>query len=192
MAVSATAEKIAPRESVITFDSEAQAEDFVAEALAPFANVVRQPKLANGLRPDLGIRLFSLPDIPLAVEIKGFCDDGIGSTMCDAIAQAHSYAQTIGNAAFVAPLRGTGPMALDWQRNSIGAMLLAAGEFSVGGLYLAGIAKDRYRRAGGLLLGGVQVAFFSFTEWGDPHTRLHSQAAHLLKYKNRLGSKSWR
>lgn len=185
--------RIQPQESVITFDSEAQAEEFVADALKPFAKITRQPKLANGLRPDLGVRLFSLPDVPLSVEVKCFgTDGGIASTVCDAIAQAHSYAQTIGFASFVAPLRGHGSTQFDWQRSSVGAMVLTAGEFSVGGLHFAGIAADRYRRVGGMLLGGVQVAFFSFTDWGDPHTRLHSNAVHLLKYKNRLGSKSWR
>lgn len=192
MAVIAETQRVTPRESVLTFDSESAAEEFVADALKPFAKVTRQPRLDNGLRPDIGMRLLALPEIPLTVEIKQFGPEGIGSTMCDAIAQAHSYAQTIGYASFVSPLSGKGPTSLDWQRSSVGAMLLAAGEFSVGGLYFAGIAADRYRRVGGLVLGGVQVAFFSFNQWGDPETRLHSNAVHLLKYKNRAGSKSWR
>ena len=174
--------------NVLPFETEAAAVDFVVERLRPFcASIKREPEFPNGLRPDLGIRLAALPDIPLAIEVKCFTAGQI-KPLPDAIAQASCYAELTGYAAFIAPLSGRSLTRFQWNCSSIGSALLVAGQFNVGGLYFA---NDKVV-AGGLMLSGVQVAFFSYTEHGDPHTRLHEEAAHLLKAKHRSGSAAWR
>jgi hypothetical protein len=173
---------------VLPFAKESDAVDFVVSALTPFcASIRREPEFPNGLRPDLGIRLKALPHIPIAIEVKKFSEGGI-SPLPEAIAQASHYADLTGYAAFIAPLAGRSVTRFTWNRSAIGAALLVAGQFNVGGLYFA----NSEHCVGGLMLSGVQIAFFSFTEHGDPHTRLHSEAAHLLRAKQRHGSAAWR
>jgi hypothetical protein len=191
--MSAASNVIAPFKTdggtVMPFDTEAAAVDFVVGELTPFCrSIKREPEFPNGLRPDLGIRLAALPDIPIAIEVKSFVLGKI-SPAPEAIAQASTYAELTGYAAFIAPLSGSGPMRFTWNQSAIGAALLVAGQFNVGGLYFS---NSTGYRAGGLMLSGVQIAFFSYTDHGDPHTRLHDNAAHLLKAKQRSGSSAWR
>lgn len=175
--------------TVLPFKVEAEAVQFVVKTMQPFCrSIVVEPEFPNGLRPDIGLRLSALPDIPIAIEVKSFTADKI-SPLPEAIAQAHHYSEMTGYAAFIAPLAGRSVTRFTWNRSAIGAALLVAGQFNVGGLYFAN--SDEYT-IGGLMLSGVQIAFFSFTEYGDPHTRLHGEAAHLLRAKQRHGSASWR
>lgn len=172
------------------FEEEAEAQKFVAERLEPFCSVLEQePVFSNGLRPDIGFRLKSLPDIPMTVEIKAF-GSGVGGQMAAAIAQAASYSELTNTPSFVAALKANGPSHLAWHSCPLGAMLLAGGQFNVGGLYFT-TGKDK-TKIGGLVLSGVQVAMFSFDGYGSPHTTLHPKAEHLLKRKHRAGSSSWR
>jgi hypothetical protein len=174
--------------NIMPFPREADAVEFVVAQLNPFCrSITREPEFPNGLRPDLGVRLAALPKIPLAVEVKCFGEGQI-SPLPDAIGQASSYAELTGYAAFVAPLAGRSCTRFTWNRSAVGAALLVAGQFNVGGLYFANDATV----VGGLMLAGVQVAFFSYTPHGDPHTRLHEHAAHLLRAKQRSGSAAWR
>jgi hypothetical protein len=174
---------------VLPFAKESDAVDFVVSALTPFcASIRREPEFPNGLRPDLGIRLKALPHIPIAIEVKAFSEAKI-TPLPDAIAQASHYAELTGYAAFVAPLAGRSVTRFTWNRSAIGAALLVGGQFNVGGLYFSN--ADGYK-AGGLMLSGAQIAFFSYDQYGDPHTRLHDEAEHLLRAKQRHGSAAWR
>lgn len=174
--------------SLMPFETEAEAVDYVVACLRPFCkSIKREPEFTNGLRPDLGVRFSALPDMPICIEVKKFWAGKI-TPLPEAIAQASSYAELTGNAAFVAPLIGSGMMKFSWNCSDIGSALLVAGQFNVGALYF----HPKREGHGGLLLAGVAVAQFSLDAYGDPHTRLHDQARHLLKTKQRSGSQAWR
>lgn len=175
-----------------SFEDEPQAEQFVYDSLKPFCKKIERQVLfpSSGLRPDIGFRLMALPEIPLLAEVKNFVvGKGLASVFCDAIAQASSYSELTHRAVFIAPLFANGVMELDWLHSPIGWAILIAAEFNVG--VLAFTPKNpRYptNRIGGLLLGGQAVATFTMTQYGEPATTLHSNAAHLLKFKERFGS----
>lgn len=171
-----------------SFDTEAAAVDFVVNCLWPFCKIIeREPVFKNGLRPDLGIRLSALPHIPLCVEIKKFTNGKI-NPLPEAIAQASDYARMTEHAAFIAPLVGRSVTRFTWQSSPVGAALLVAGQFNVGGIYFS----PQDTRYGGMILAGVGIAQFSVDSYGDPCTTLHSQAEHMIKMKVRSGSQAWR
>lgn len=175
---------------LMPFKVETDAVAFVVRRLSPFLkNHKLEPRLRNGLRPDIGIRLKSLPEIPICIEVKAFRQGGI-SPLPEAIAQASTYADTTKYAAFVAPLVGAHMDRFIWNRSVIGAAILVGGQFNVGGLYFS--SSEKNGGIAGMILGGAQVAFFSFDAAGDPCTRLHSEATHLLRAKQRSGSTAWR
>jgi hypothetical protein len=176
---------------MIVFQKEADAQEFVEEQLRPFCHsLVRQPIVRHGLRPDIRVFLQCLPEIPIYIEIKT-CNHGStggkASAFCSGVAQASSYADVLRQPVFVAPLDGATMRDLDWQAHQLGSALLLGGHFNVGGIYMG---TDRWNGASvvGFLLGGSQIAFLSRNRYGQCTARLHSNAAHLLKYKERFGS----
>lgn len=176
--------------TLMPFAVETEAVAFVVRRLTPFCESIKlEPRFSNGLRPDIGVRLKSLPTIPLCIEVKAFTQSGI-SPLPEAIAQASTYADLTGYAAFVAPLSGKSVSRFAWSRSVIGSAILVGGQFNVGGLYFTNSEKNG--GIGGMILAGVQVAFFYFDAYGDPSTKLHSEAAHLLRAKQRSGSTAWR
>lgn len=182
-----------PRARLMSFPSEAEAESFVATNLAPFCkSLVRQPVLKNGMIPDIGFRLSALPSIPLVLEIKRFEDTRI-VPLPEAIAQAAQYARFLKTVAFVGPIVSPtcSAMSANWiQSPALGASLLVGGEFNVGAIHFAEAPK--LTGCFSLQYAGANIAFCSFNEHGDPCTRLHPNAAHLLKHKERYGSLKWR
>lgn len=176
---------------LMPFPTEAEAVDYIRARLTPYCRkLTPEAPIGNGLRPDFVARFHGLERVPLAIEVKQFTANGI-APFPEAIRQAASYAHQLDAPAFIAPLAGRGATRFEWQRSPIGAGLLIAGQFAVGGLYFA---HERYRDrpTGGLLLAGVQVASFSLGETSEPEVRWHSQAEHLLRLKHGHGSKSWR
>jgi hypothetical protein len=128
------------------------------------------------------------------LEVKNFSGDGFGSTLAEAIAQAADYADALKTKAFVGPLYGRKATDYSWVQHPAGAMVLLAAQFNVGALLTAGDGVDRISV---LLLAQHPVAqhpvaTLTFDAYGDPSCRLHSQAVHLLRYKDRAGSASWR
>jgi hypothetical protein len=193
-------EKIQPGRRAITehfvdFGNEERAEQYVFDSLAPYCEKIeRQVRFKNGQRPDIGFRLKALPQVPLLVECKNFkAGKGLISTLVEAIAQASSYAELTRKAVFIAPLFGQGITQLDWIHSPVGIALLVAAHFNVGVLLFTP-PKPRYPTdgIGSLLLGGQAIATLTIDEYGDPHTTLHSNAEHLLKFKSRFGSLSSR
>jgi hypothetical protein len=180
-----SAQRTAPQ-----FASEEEAVRLCFEALRPFCSrLVRDPEISGGLIPDIGFRLAALPDIPLLLEVKPFAVEGFGTMLAEGIAQASDYADRIKTKAFVGPLYGRKATDLHWQDHPGGAMCLLGAQFNVGGLLTAGEGLERIVV---LLLAQAPVATLTFNEYGDPCCRLHSNAAHLLLYKDRAGSASWR
>jgi len=172
------------------FASEAEAVRLCVDALRPFCSrIVVEPTLANGIRPDIGFRLKALPEIPLVLETKPFGTESFGSLLAEGIAQASDYAAALKTKAFVGPLYGKQAKDMHWADSAAGAMLLLAAQFNVGGFLTRG---DGAERISILLLAQAPVATMTFDRYGDPACRLHSSAAHLLKYKERAGSASWR
>ena len=180
---------------MMRFDDEISAERYVIEQVQPFCNsLVRQPSVQGGLRPDLCIRLQCLPDFSIYIEIK-CCDHGSrggqASALCAGIAQASSYADRLRQPVFVAPLAGSQATDLDWTANSLGSALLLGGQFNVGCIYFG---QSRYQpcSAIGFMLGGAQLVFLTRDSAGRCDARVHSNARHLLKYKERFGSSAFR
>jgi hypothetical protein len=176
--------------SLLPFPSEAEAIAYIRRRIAPFCKkLTPEASIGNGLRPDLVARFFGQEQFPLAIEAKQF-EVGKIVPFPEAIRQAASYAKQLETAAFIAPLAGKGRTKFEWAYSPIGAGLLVAGQFGVGGLYFA---HERYGDdpVGGLLLAGQQVATFAI-RGGVPDVQWHSNAAHLLRYKNGHGSQSWR
>lgn len=172
--------------ALLPFGTEAAAVDYIAKALEPFCHSLRrEPQFPNGLRPDIGIRLKALPEIPIAIEVKKFAHGSI-TPFPAAIAQASTYADHTGYAAFVAPLSGATRTRFEWNSCIVGPALLVAGQFNVGALYFFGGVQLDWRA--GFILSGVQIAYLSYSEFGEPDTKLHDQAAHILKAKKRFGS----
>ena len=175
------------------FETEAAAVDYVIARLRPFcAAIAREYELPSGNRIDIGIRLKALPDVRLAIELKKF---GTGITpLPESIPQAWSYAQELGTACFVGPVRAAGTTShLGWMNGPLGCVALVAHHFSVGLLYLAdGTYAERHGVIGGLFMGQSNVARFSINAHGDPETQLHSQAATLLTCKLFNGSQATR
>lgn len=181
--------------SFIAFPAEEDAEEFVVETMRPYCkSIVRQPRFKNGMRPDIGMRLLALPELPFVVETKRFTNDTCGfSAFVDGIAQASSYGTCCGTVSFIAPIRARNATQLGWFASPIGAAMLLAGQFNVGTLTFVR-AGDKFARntVGALHLAGCVLATFLRNEYGDPETILHKDAARLLTLKSRVGSKTWR
>lgn len=175
---------------LLPFPTEADAVEYIRRRLAPFCwTLTPEARIGEGLRPDFVARFLGQKELPVAIEVKAFEPTKI-VPFPEAIRQAASYAKQLETAAFIAPLAGKGKTKFEWMFSPIGSGLLVAGQFGVGGLYFA---HERYRDnpTGGLLLAGQQVATFGFKA-GMPDIAWHSNAKHLLKYKNGHGSQSWR
>jgi hypothetical protein len=176
--------------TLLPFETETEAVDYISAVLRPFCHTIKpEPEFSNGLRADLGIRLNALPEIPIVLEVKKFTHGNI-SPLPAAIAQASSYADLTGYAAFVAPLSGSSVTKFCWTMGFVGPALLVAGQFNVGALYFFGDSKRPWRA--GFILSGIQVACLSYLPSGEANTTLHYQAAHLLKAKKRSGSSARR
>jgi hypothetical protein len=150
---------------------------------------VIEPRLENGVRPDIGFRLKALPDFRLVLEVKPFGAESFGAMLAEGIAQASDYARALKTKGFVGPLYGKQASDMHWADNAAGAMLLLAAQFNVGGILTCG---EGVNRISVLLLAQAPIATMTFDRYGDPACRLHSSAAHLLKHKERMGSASWR
>jgi hypothetical protein len=169
------------------FPTEADAVEFCAQRLRPFAAaIVAEPDL-GGCRPDLGVRLRAMPDVPIGIEVKRFDRPNQIRTLSDGIFQANTYAKRLGTAAFLAPFLARGSMEFHENARVAGAMLVA-GQASVGAL--AFHPTDAQLMT--LVIGGQTVATLGFNDWGDPFTRLHPKARTFLTYKHREGSQTWR
>lgn len=176
---------------LMPFPTEADAVEYVVRRLTPYCTrIVREPEIGEGLRPDLGVRISGLPDVPIAIELKRFTANTVWP-FAEAVRQAASYARRLNWAVFIGPLAGKGASKFDWKMSRLGTPLLIAGQFGVGGLYFA---HERYRDrpCGGLLLAGAQIASFKRNENGEPEVEIKSDAVHLLTLKHGHGSKSWR
>lgn len=173
------------------FKDEDEAVEYTIRRLKPYcATVVREPKFTSGLRPDIGVRLKGLEDVPIAIECKKFKATRI-SPFPDAVAQASQYSSLTGHAAFVAPFHSENMSGLMQPACRFESGLLVAGQMSVGILYFT-TQRWAYQADAGFVLGGVQVAHLCRTTDGDHVVRLHNDARRLLKAKQRNGSRSWR
>ena len=169
------------RASSTFFASEADAVSHVVNFLTPYCSSIKlEPSMSNGLRPDIGIRLKSAPNIALAIECKKFGDDEI-SALGHAIRQAYNYTKVTNRIALIAPIEARGPSHLTWQASPIGAIGLLASQFSVGYLY------EHPDGGGGICIGGQAAVRFN-----DGEAVLHPKAATLLTRKQFSGSTTWR
>ncbi len=172
------------------FESEDEAQSMCVEALRPFCSaLVEKPELKSGLIPDIGFRLAALPNIPLVMEVKNLSGDKFAAELASGIVQAAEYADELKTKAFVAPLYGNHYADACWTKTPYGAMGLLGSHINVGLFLTAGVEKQRISI---LVLAQAAIATLTFTEFGDPHCKVHSAAEHLLKYKARHGSASWR
>jgi hypothetical protein len=178
----------------LDFETEAEAQAFCVETLRPFcSSLMEQPEFRqHGIRPDVGFRLAELPNIALLLEVKKFAaHNGFGSTMCEAISQAADYAQRLKRKVFIGPLSGWQATQLSWAMSPAGAMCLLAAQFNVGAALIGDNPYEK-RRVVLLMIADQVIARLTFGPAGNPITALHSNAAHLLAYKERRGSSSWR
>lgn len=171
------------------FDGEREAQRFCVEVLRPFCcSLKTQPRLKNGVRPDIGFRLAVLPNLPLVLEVKNFREDGFGSTLGEAIAQASDYARVLETKAFVGPLAGMLP-GTHWAHSSVSVAGMLADHFNVGLLLVQDDGRDRIAV---LRLAQAVLVTMTFNQWGDPVCKLGYNAERLLAYKHRVGSAAWR
>jgi hypothetical protein len=168
------------------FSSEAEAVAYCIERLRPFAStIVAEPNL-GGYRPDLGIRLHGMPDVPIGIEVKKFQTTNQIRNLSDGIFQAASYAKRLGTAAFLAPFTACGSMDFHADARVAGAMLVA-GQVSVGAL-----AFHPCHEVTKLVMSGQNIVTLGFDDWGRPEVEFHPKARTYLTYKNREGAQSWR
>jgi hypothetical protein len=179
------------RAEFIDFGSEKEAVAYVHRRIAPYCkSITPEVRLKSGRRPDFGIRLAAIPDMPIVVECKHF-RPGSFNPLPECIAQASDYANELKVKGFVAPIQARGVSKFGWQWSPIGAALLVGQEINVGALYFCE-EREGLSDVGGLILGGQSVARFHVNRWGDPETTLAPNARLLLTYKNRAGSQAWR
>lgn len=171
------------------FADEAQVQRWTVDRLAPFCSdiIENRPLRGTNLQPDLTVRLHELPDCWFLIEIKRFSVARL-SPLPEAIAQAVDYARRAGAPCFVGPLYHRGWT--EWSSNPRAVAAIVASHFSVGILNFSW--PNTFGGVGGLFLGNTWVAEFRRGKDGGAVTRLHEDAANLMRYKNRRGSQVMR